>query len=147
MGNLADLTVLITTSPVPSNPSTEMISRGLKSLDRFLGTGYSVMVVCDGSRGSDEGKERYDEFKQRLRRLVPDNFHEVHERVHQAGTVRKFLDHVRTKYVLLWEHDWEVVRPVECERILDVLGEHDEVKFVRLNGRANKVEGWDTILR
>jgi len=143
---LKDLNVLVTTSPVPSNPAIKMISRVLGSLDRFLGEDYRLLLVCDGCEGGQEARQRYEEYKSRLRRLVSDGLHEVDKRVHQAGAVRRALGRVDTKFILLLEHDFEIVRPLETRRILHALDNHREVKFVRLNKRANRPTGWDRVL-
>ena len=143
---LTDLTVLVTTSPVPSNPSLEMISRVLDSLARWLGEDYKVLLVCDGCEGSQQVRRSYEEYKRRLRRLLSNRIYEVDKRVHQAGAVSRAFARVDTRFILLLEHDFEMVRPPETREILNALDNHREVKFVRLNKRANREAGWDRVL-
>ncbi len=146
MSDLKALTVLVTTSPIPSHPSTAMISRVLGSVARFVGRGYKVVIACDGCAGSEEEKRRCEAYKSLLRRFLSDRFYEAERHVHQAGTVRRAIEKVDTEFLLLLEHDWEIIRPVETEGILRALEKYSEVKFVRLNGRMNREEGWDRIL-
>merc|ERR1712224_63619 len=80
---LPDLvSVILTTSAVPSHPSTYLLDETLKSMSLANGlTSCSLLIVCDGYKSCPEGVEsrcrmgiinpdlasRYDEYKRRLR--------------------------------------------------------------------------------
>jgi hypothetical protein len=83
------LTVVVTTSPVVSNPSTTLIEHLLRSMSKVLGLrDCAVLIMCDGykvvedathklhlkptnklGRVSPEGAANYEEYKRRLEQL------------------------------------------------------------------------------
>lgn len=145
------MSVLVTTSPVPSNPSTMMLQAVLSSFSRVEGlTACPLVIVCDGFRQAsgkstwkagqitEDAAERYEGFLQNLEgllntgvlapgsRLVVLNGHNGQALALQAG-----LAQVETPFVCVHQHDLEFMFDFGLQRVLDVLEDgSNDVKYV-----------------
>lgn len=144
------MSVLITTSPVPSNPSTMMLEAVLNTFPRVKGLPECpLVIVCDGfrfaakstwkaGRVTEDSAVRYEEYLQRLEgllhngRLPPGTRLVILEgRNGQAMAVRAGLDHVETPFVCVHQHDLEFTVDFNLPAALDVLeDESNDVKYV-----------------
>lgn len=120
-----EITVVIPTSPVPSNPDLSMIQEVIESIRIDL-PGAEILITCDGVR--DEQSDRADAYHEYLRALTTWTLHQhnitpyVHgDHLHQSGMLRHALDEVRTTYVLYVEHDCPLVGPVPWRQVVDVM--------------------------
>ncbi|HJZ56407.1 MAG TPA: hypothetical protein VKE74_15690, partial [Gemmataceae bacterium] len=57
------------------------------------------------------------------------------------------LGRVTTPYLLYWEHDWELRRPIDVRGVLRALRDHPDIRTVRLNKRVTLEAGGDVELR
>lgn len=141
------VTVVISTSPIPSCPSTYHLDRTLDSIRERL-PDAEVIVTADGWRpGAPCSREAYVEY---LDEIVWRSRHEWRgvlpvlspEWIHQANTTRRALDLVRTTAVLFSEHDTPLVGP-DCpwDRMVDVLAT-GEAHVIRLSSEATILEPW-----
>jgi hypothetical protein len=146
--SLAELvTVIITTSPVPSHPSSEIIEETVASvLVQDDLAACEIIVTADGVR--PELEHRRADYERYLRRLVWLTEHRwsnavpvLHDEwVHQANTVRSALELVRTPLVLFVEHDTPLVGEIpwvslvaglmEAYRAFDVARLHSEARVL-----------------
>lgn len=102
------ITVLVTSSPIPSHPDTGIIEQTVDSIRKRLP--LSEIIICqDGVRPEQESwREAYTEYLERLVwlcrqwRAVPLIFPDFQ---HQANMTRRALDLVRDDLVLFVEHD------------------------------------------
>lgn len=144
------LSVLITTSPVPSNPSTMMLEAVLASFRRVEGlVDCPLIIVCDGFRNAskstwkagqitEDAAEQYDGYQQNLRHMLetgqlPRSTQLVilEGRNGQAFAVQAGLAVVQTRFVLVHQHDLEFPFDFGLSRVLDVLEDPDnDVKYV-----------------
>ena len=112
---MSGITILMPTSPVPSNPSTEIIENTIASV-RYHLPEAKIIIMVDGMRREQwersDTRKRYDEFKSRLNRSndphVQLNVFPIH--FHQAEMTRSVLGEVKTPLVLFVEHDTPLVR-------------------------------------
>jgi hypothetical protein len=151
------VTILTPTSPIPSHPSTVIIERAIKSLGAKAGlTGCRHLIVCDGCPDDAplELRERYEEYKQTLRRLADEQkfctaveIVELPACVGLSGVIRAGIPLVKTPYVLVYEHDWEIVRHIDTLGILLTFEKCPDVQYVRLNKRHTIESGWDWVLK
>jgi hypothetical protein len=156
------LTVILTTSPVRSNPSTSMIADTLAALDQVpLLRSAPKILVCDGickaapgkpsnhkaGRVSAEEAERYAELIERVQRAAASDdgpFAGVRvlalgQRAGFGFAVRRALVEVRTRFVMVVQHDQVVVRPFDLTGVLRAMEEHPEVvKYVCLVSEASQ---------
>lgn len=105
-----DITVIVSTSLIPSHPSLYILATTLASVRERL-PAAEILVTCDGVRAEQaDRKPDYDEY---LRRLLWACSHDwqgvtpllMDRHQHQANSTRVALDHVRTPLVLFVEHD------------------------------------------
>ncbi|CAE7314188.1 unnamed protein product [Symbiodinium sp. CCMP2456] len=156
----ANLSVIVTTSPVPSNPSTEMLDRVLASMQLVPGLGSAPkIIVCDGCKCVPPGNktnhkagkvtieeaQRYEQFIERLREKSAESC--SCEDVAFFGTqvlslsdhhgfgfaVKAALAHITTDYVLVVQHDQEFIAGFDLEALLETMSLHPGVvKYVGL---------------
>ena len=120
------VTVLVPTSPVPSNPDTTFIEQTIESVrDRFPKSLIRVMV--DGVRPEQwERTGDYQEYTRRLLWLVNNKWwnvtatvHDTHR--HQAAMARHELVTVSTPLILYVEHDTPLVNDWPVEQLVEPL--------------------------
>jgi len=144
------MSVLITTSPVPSNPSTMMLEAVLNTFPRVPGLVECPMViVCDGfrfaekstwkaGRVTEDAAVRYQEYIKNLEALLASGklpagtkLVIMDGRNGQALAVQAGLEQVKTPYVLVHQHDLEFTFDFHLDRVLDVLDDQsNNVKYV-----------------
>lgn len=132
-----DITVIMVTSPIPSHPSTEIITKTIESV-RFHLPDAEILLMCDGVRPEQEDRRSdYDEYLRRLLWLCAHEWDNVvpflaPEHRHQVGLTRDALEMVRTPAVLFVEHDTPLwPDPIDWNGCLQAVqsGEADLVRF------------------
>ena len=155
------ITVIISTSPVRSNPSTDMLHGTLSSLAMVpLLHKAPKILVCDGcnvvasgkkaqhkaGRVSAEDEQNYAEFKRNVRLLAEtgeppfDNL-VVIEKSRREGfgfAIHRGLVEVDTKYVMVMQHDQQLVSRFDLPAVLSAMDECPEVKYVGLCSENTK---------
>ena len=96
------ITVLLTTCPMPSHPSPWVVEAVVRSIRRHLPTSR-IVILCDGPKG--EEPESYTQFKDAARELEMELmvFSSHH---HQTLMVKGALDLVTTPLVIVGDGDW-----------------------------------------
>ncbi len=136
---MPDLTVLVSTSPIPSHPSTKIIEETVASVRYWL-PDAPMVVMCDGVREEQEDRRAdYDDYLHRVMwlcshawgdalPLVADN----HQ--HQANMTRRALTLVDTPLILFMEHDTPLVTdcPIDWPAVQAALLA-DELDLIRFH--------------
>ena len=155
-GNASDLlTVIVTTSPVRSNPSTEMLASTLESLALvpYLRTAPRLLV-CDGcivdqqkpqhkaGRVTAEEQMQYAEFVRCVKIGASSSesgpfsgltILEIPTREGFGFAVRRALAEVSTPYVMVVQHDQHLARTFDLLGVLRAMRAHpDVIKYVGL---------------
>lgn len=135
-----DVTVVVTTSPIPSHPSTEVIETTLASIREQLPKA-TIVIAADGVRPEQERlRQDYQEYVRRLLWLTNHELERVvpfvaPEHLHQAQLTRRALDLVRTPLMLFVEHDTPLCDEIDWAGLSRaVLG--GEAHVVRLHHEA-----------
>src|ERR1700679_3656640 len=108
------VTVLVLTSPIKSHPDTSIICHTIATC-RFHFPDSRLVVLMDGVRAEqEEYRERYTEFKSRLRaKFAGDDkteFVEFDKHMHQVGMTRFALNEVvKTPLIFFVEQDMPIV--------------------------------------
>lgn len=129
------ITVVVTASPIPSHPSTEIIEATIDSIRHQLPLAQ-IVVACDGVRPeqADQAAD-YHEFVRRLTWLTNFRWHNVVPVVmdsfqHQANMTIRAMEHVDTPLILYVEHDTPLCGDIQWERLSQAI----------LSGNANVIQ-------
>jgi hypothetical protein len=141
-----ELTVVVQTSFVPAHPDIALLERSLASLE-LLGVRPRFLFLFDGPPGGPAEQERYREYKRRVRARFPGDSYEAARWVGSGGCIGRALDRVTTPYLLYWEHDWELNRPIDTAGVLAALRADPGIRTIRLNRRTTLEGPGDLELR
>ena len=153
-------TIITTTSPTPSNPSTEMICSTLESLADFVPELLLCrhIIVCDGYRLASDSKFRsgvvteeraraYEQYRSSLEILAETKPSPIWaavevlrlaERQGFGFAVRAALELVRTPFVCIMQHDRTFMRRFEqVEPLLQAMSQNPCLKMVGLPTTTN----------
>lgn len=131
------ITVIVVTSPVPSNPSTAIITETLESIRWHLPSA-KIIVLADGIRPEEE--ERRDAYMTYLGYLAnllvekfsPAYFAVSYKHVHQIGMMRRIVPTLLTDLLLFVEHDTPLLKEgIDWKGIVTALldGVFDYIRF------------------
>ena len=142
------LTVIITTSPIKSHPSTVMLDTVISSLDLIAGCqSCSKIIVCDGytvetKEAHKSGKisatteANYLQYLQALQDkankgdYVNTNVVIQNQRYGFAENVNMMLKLVKTPYVMILQHDQCFVRPVDATSVMKAMNDHSNINYI-----------------
>ncbi|CAK9037230.1 Hypothetical protein (Fragment) [Durusdinium trenchii] len=146
------LSLVLVTSPVPSNPSTELLEHVLNSFfAAYQGLAEcDAWVVSDGFRVAEPAQRPkpkagriaegmvapYEEFRSRLDALAHVRHVRAPEHKGFAGCLHIALRKVFTPYVLVLQHDRPCLRAIDATSLLEAM-EHFGVKYLGLPTKAS----------
>ena len=151
------LTIVVCSSPVPANPDTTV----LRAIFAGLATVPDLprarkLVHFDGPQPTlpAERKRAYVEFKRRVRALANGEHPDFsHTRVvatdgflFASHNLAAAVAQVRTRFMLVQQHDYVIVRPFDAAGLLRTMAANAAVKHVRLNMRGNIQRGFDGVI-
>lgn len=122
-----NMTVLMPTNPIPSNPSTEVIEQTLASVVEQV-PNSEILVMIDGLKPEmSEAKEAYEGYIKRLLFLLKYKYPHCTPVLfdtysHQSLMTRVALKYVHTPLLLFVEHDTPVVREIDWAGIKALVG-------------------------
>lgn len=140
LGIKDDITVIIPTSPVISNPDIKYIEEAVKSA-RYQLPDAEIIITFDGIREEQKDiNDKYQEYIARVLWLCNFQWENVtpivfEEHTHQVGMARKALEYVNTPYIVYVEHDapfndkpidWDGAKRVLASGQLDMIRFHFE---------------------
>ena len=153
---LADkLTIITTTSPIPSNPDPTIL---IRSLDSFMTVpGFKEcpkIIVFDGIPNYNMYlKDDYEQYKENVQILTETHpsFHNTKlvfcaEHRHLAHSLKEAVKHVKTPYIFVHQHDFKLVKPIDVIGIIRSMDENPLLKHIRLPRHQVKQTCWDFIV-
>eukprot|EP00435_Cladocopium_sp_Y103_P075008 s225_g53.t1 len=151
------LSIILVTSPVPSNPSTEMVEHVLQSMAASV-PGLELVesfIVSDGFRVCEKDQkarpkagriaaemvEAYEEYRSRLDAPWPTwpSLQHLRAAEHKgfAGCLHIALRKVTSPYVLVLQHDRPCLRPFDLKGLLEAMQAQPNLKYVGLPTKAS----------
>ena len=135
------ITVVISSSPIPSHPSTKILEKTIASIRHHLPT-CEILLLLDGVRPEQESRRAaYEEYKRAVvwkcqhewNNILPVVFDQFE---HQAGMMMKVIDgtaaQIHTPLLFFVEHDMQILpRPISWEIIVEAI-DTGQVNSVRL---------------
>lgn len=140
---MSPITVLVMTSPIPSNPDISMIKATITSVQERL-SDAKIIILCDGVRPEQAEREpAYDEFLWTL----AEEYHiptammvQAPQFWHQSGMLKNAMPAVQTPYVLVMEHDTPLVGDIPFDEIVSTM-EIDQINSMRFMHETHILEG------
>eukprot|EP00441_Pelagodinium_beii_P031475 CAMPEP_0197640300 /NCGR_PEP_ID=MMETSP1338-20131121/14639_1 /TAXON_ID=43686 ORGANISM="Pelagodinium beii, Strain RCC1491" /NCGR_SAMPLE_ID=MMETSP1338 /ASSEMBLY_ACC=CAM_ASM_000754 /LENGTH=330 /DNA_ID=CAMNT_0043213135 /DNA_START=9 /DNA_END=997 /DNA_ORIENTATION=- len=144
MTSAADrVTIVVTTSPIPSHPSPVLLRTLFASFKQHLTgvDGCDCILVCDGYTRADGrpqlcAEEAYNGFLTTAQSLASagelGSCHLLRlDRCHGYGlALEAALREVTTEFVLVVQHDWLFVKDVDLSAAVSALDTDKEVKYI-----------------
>ena len=135
------ITVVTTTNPIPSIPSTKIIYATQKSLFRIAAFKHcKKLIVFDGvqpqfsSRASD-----YEQYKRNIAHHARTDSYFANtdlvfcsDWVGLAGAIRTAFEHVTTPFIFIHQHDFFLVKNFDLRGVIATMLVNENVKHVRL---------------
>ncbi|CAL1157015.1 unnamed protein product [Cladocopium goreaui] len=139
------VTLVVTTSPIPSHPSLVLLRTLLNSFRKHLVDfeNYNLLLVCDGfsrSDGKDQlcSKEAYQQFLDSVQELCASGelgncqILEL-KSCHGYGlALSAALAEVVTEFVFVVQHDWLLVKDVDLGPVVNAMDLDATIKYVGL---------------
>lgn len=149
INNLLD--VIITSSPIPSHPSTEHIDKTINSLNNLnLPIDTKIILAHDG-HSNDKFTDRYLKYLNTLSKKYTEdkNFYitVLDNKKHLTGNIRNAFNMVTSKYVLVIQHDLPFIRYFDIQKIITDLDNNPQIKHLRFNKRKNIEDGCDKVTK
>lgn len=134
------ITAIVTTSPIPSHPSTEIIEETITSIRTQLPTS-EIIIAIDGVRPEQQERtEDYLEYVRRLLWLCNNKWRNVlpviaTQWLHQAGITKLAFQYVQTPLILFVEHDTPLVGEIAWAPLCEFV-QSGQANLVRLHHEA-----------
>lgn len=144
------LTIVILCSPLDSNPSTEIVTRTIESLNFICErTKLNVLISHDFPKRKlgDIQRKRYDKYLVNLENQFSDEENvqiiKLEKHGFLSGNVKNALQRVSTPFVLVMQHDLPFVSEIKIEKLIKLMLIETSIKHCRFNKKINTPTGWD----
>lgn len=144
------ITVMTSTSPIPSHPSTKLLYEAQESLMRIpaLKKSKKIIVFDEIKPGNEHLKEKYEQYKKNVIELTKtDPVFANTELVfsnswnHLSGSVKNGMQSVRTPFVLMHQHDLVLKKWFDLNGLLATMLVNPRIKYVHFWG-GNNTDEW-----
>jgi hypothetical protein len=130
------ITVLVSSSPIPSHPSTELIEETVESVREKL-PDSEIILMLDGVRPEQEHRRAdYEAYIERVLELADHRWRNVlplinDEHQHQGLCTARALEHIRTPLLLYVEHDTPIAGGLPFDELAAVIlaGDANVIRF------------------
>lgn len=149
------VTVITATSPIKSNPNTEMLERAQASL--YINPVFArckKIIVFDEIWPQNAGSEahvNYNQFKKNVEDLVKTNPYFSNTTLlmspswgHLSGSITAALQLVDTPYVFMQQHDLLLIKDFDLTGIVATMEANPNIKYVNLWPNKNRESVWYT---
>ena len=144
MTTLSDfLTIIITTSPIRSHPSTYVLDKVIESFNLIDELNdCKKLIICDGYQIISNNKYKSGKINQEVAtnyeiyiESITDKYvnSEVIKRDKRYGfaeNVRYALELVRTEYVIIIQHDQIFLRNINFKDIIHMMTRHHDINYI-----------------
>jgi hypothetical protein len=142
------LTVIISGSYLDSHPSITFVQEVIESLE-LTGIPHSTPLILShdkikpGTEGAEEKEKAYQEYFKNLGEYVKASpfknitISQAPEWGHLTRTLKYTVSQVKTKYMLVLQHDIHIRREIPVLDMIDLMETYKHVKHLRFNVRRN----------
>jgi hypothetical protein len=147
------ITVIISTSPIPSMPSTEFLYQSQSSLfiNPILAQCKKIIVFDGISPDHAHLQQNYEEYKNNVQQLTQiDPYFENTQLIfceqwgHLSGSIKTAIEHVDTPFIFMFQHDLVLVKDFNLNGIIATIVNNPLIKQVELDstGWGNDAHPW-----
>lgn len=139
-----ELTIIITSHPVPSHPNIYMLKRVLNSYKLIKYGNSTVYDSCPIILAHDYFETpKYITYLENIKKYIKDlkkNNITIIKRDthgHLSGNIRNAMKLVKTEFIIVAQQDLEFVRSFDIGTIIQDMKEKSFLKFIKFNKRKN----------
>jgi hypothetical protein len=141
------ITVITTTSPLPSMPSLQHLYPAQASLAKIPAfTKCKKIIVFDGISPSYEDRAaEYEMYKNNVMSLIDTDPYFTNTElvfcekwVHLAGTIKEAIKHVKTPFIFIYQHDDILLREFDLKGCLGSMILNPLIKYIHLTRYPNQ---------
>ena len=144
MNTLSDfLTIIITTSPIKSHPSTDVLDQVIESFNLIDELNdCKKLIICDGYQIISNNKYKSGKITQEVAtnyelyiESITDKYNNsvIIKRDNRYGfaeNVKYALDLVMTEYVIIIQHDQIFLRNIDFKDIIDMMVKYTDINYI-----------------
>ena len=145
---IENISVIISGSYLDSHPEITFMREVIESLE-LADISYNTPLILShdkikpGTEGAEEKERTYQEYFKNLEEYVkasPFNnitISQAPEWGHLTRTLKYAVSQVKTKYMLVLQHDIHIRREIPVLKMIDLMENHKHIKHLRFNVRKN----------
>jgi len=151
-----ELSVIICASYLDTHPDITSIREVIDSLDLTGISNHTHIILAHDQLNAEQAKypekvEAYQQYflnlKKHIKGIKYQNTQIVvaQEWGHLTRSLKNAMQYVKTKYVLVLQHDIHIRRKIPVQSMVDLMQEHKNIKHLRFNVRKNlpTFDWWD----
>lgn len=143
-----ELTVIISGSYLDSHPEITFMQEVIESLE-LTGIPHSTPLILShdkiklGTEGIEEKEKAYQEYFKNLEEYIKTSsfnnitISQAPEWGHLTRTLKYAVSQVKTKYMLVLQHDIHIRREIPVLKMIDLMERQHHIKHLRFNVRRN----------
>jgi hypothetical protein len=144
------ITIITSTNPIPSIPDIDHIYQAQVSLFQIPAlASCKKIIVFDGIQPGYESRANdYELYKKRIIELTENDPYFANTQLifspkweHLAGSIRQAIDHVKTPFIYVHQHDFRLKRPFDLNGVIATMVANPKIKYVRLGHAPNSYRG------
>ena len=143
------ITVITSTSPIPSMPSTTYLYEAQKSLFQVPALAKcKKIIVFDGVENNQKSvSATYEKYKNNVKKLVKEDPYFSNTKLvfcktwgHLSGAIREAISHVDTPFLFLHQHDLVLLQGFDLIGVVASMMANPKIKYVYLGRRPNTTD-------
>ena len=144
------LTIILTTSPIKSHPSTTVIDLVIDSVNKHLSSEnkIKIIIVCDGYKTKKSNQksnyksaiindievDNYKQYIQNIKSKYHDHNIDIIVRDKNYGFAKNIFHvmktFVQTKYVMILQHDWIFISNLNIDKMINLMEQNREIFYL-----------------
>jgi len=139
------LTIIITSSFIPSHPSIRIIKETIESLNLVKMQNNTKVILAHDYSEDKNYTEYLDNLNNYIKNLPNFQITKCQKHSHLVGNIRNALLKVNSKYILVIQHDLPFIAEFNINKIIEDIEENKNIKHIRFNKRNNIKKGFEKL--
>ena len=113
---LKKVSLIVATSPIPTHPNTDIVNKVLNSILRMDYPFHEIIISYDKPKKENK---KYEKYKVKMKQKYPKFTHlEMKKHGHFIGSFHNALNHLKTEYFFLVQHDIQLIGNFPIDKCL-----------------------------